>query len=210
MTHSRDGEALLAAIREAPGDDLARLAYADHLEETGREDRAGVIRWQLNPSAYFPFRPKPIRAREWFNYWWKGRWHGTFCFTTGRIWISAGASTQARRDQMVLDRGFVSTVRLPLAAWLAHGEALLAAHPLERVEATDKRPHVRLRNGQAGLWGSDHPDATHDDVLPLDVWESLGSSLPPEEPGDRWKWWPDQQAAVDALSSALLALAKPA
>src|SRR5262245_60724010 len=38
---------LLAAIREQPGDDLARMAYADWLEENGDPDRAQFIRLQL-------------------------------------------------------------------------------------------------------------------------------------------------------------------
>src|SRR5262245_6222744 len=40
-------EALLAAVREQPDDDLPRLAYADWLEEHGDAPRAKLIRLQV-------------------------------------------------------------------------------------------------------------------------------------------------------------------
>lgn len=39
-------------------------------------------------------------------------------------------------------RGFVDEVHLPLAAWLTHGPAVVAAHPVTRVVVTDVRPQV--------------------------------------------------------------------
>src|SRR5262245_52797684 len=42
-----DEAALLAAIRDAPDDDLPRLAHADWLEEHGRQDRADSVRAQV-------------------------------------------------------------------------------------------------------------------------------------------------------------------
>ena len=39
---------LLTAVREQPDDDLARLAYADWLEENGEADRAQFVRLQLS------------------------------------------------------------------------------------------------------------------------------------------------------------------
>jgi uncharacterized protein (TIGR02996 family) len=40
----RDEQGLLAAIADAPDDELARRAYADWLEETGQSDRAALLR----------------------------------------------------------------------------------------------------------------------------------------------------------------------
>jgi uncharacterized protein (TIGR02996 family) len=40
-------------------------------------------------------------------------------------------------DHLVFRRGFVAEVRCPLAAWLAHGPALVRQHPVERVTITD-------------------------------------------------------------------------
>jgi uncharacterized protein (TIGR02996 family) len=45
MTH--DERSLLAAIRDDPDDDTARLVYADWLEENGRADHAELIRVQI-------------------------------------------------------------------------------------------------------------------------------------------------------------------
>lgn len=41
------GESLLRAILDDPGSDVARLAYADRLEETGEGERAEFIRVQV-------------------------------------------------------------------------------------------------------------------------------------------------------------------
>ena len=53
MTHT-DETALLAAIRDRPGDDLPRLVYADWLEERDQSDPARRIRdwvYRLKPAA---------------------------------------------------------------------------------------------------------------------------------------------------------------
>lgn len=46
-----DADALLAAILADPADDTVRLAYADHLDETGEHDRAEFIRVQVELAA---------------------------------------------------------------------------------------------------------------------------------------------------------------
>lgn len=46
-TTSTDAAAFLAAIRAHPADDVARLVFADWLEEHGQEARAEFIRVQV-------------------------------------------------------------------------------------------------------------------------------------------------------------------
>jgi uncharacterized protein (TIGR02996 family) len=58
-----DREALLAAVRESPDDDLPRLVFADWLEEHREAERAGFIRFQVESSRAEPFSPA-ARATE--------------------------------------------------------------------------------------------------------------------------------------------------
>lgn len=51
------GASLLRAILDDPGSDVARLAYADHLEETGETARAEFIRVQVELARLPPGRP---------------------------------------------------------------------------------------------------------------------------------------------------------
>lgn len=56
MTAAADTERqLLAAIRDNPGEDTVRLAYADWLGENGREDRGELIRAQVGIGAGKPW-----------------------------------------------------------------------------------------------------------------------------------------------------------
>lgn len=47
---------LIASIKAAPGDNLARLVYADYLDETGRPELAEFIRAQIRIALYAPRR----------------------------------------------------------------------------------------------------------------------------------------------------------
>ena len=56
------GDMLLRAILCDPGDDTARLAFADYLEENGEADRAELVRVQVELSA--PPKPRAEVERE--------------------------------------------------------------------------------------------------------------------------------------------------
>jgi uncharacterized protein (TIGR02996 family) len=55
---STDGDALRRAIVAAPDDDIARLVYADWLDENGQPDRAAFIRAQVWAERAEPFGPE--------------------------------------------------------------------------------------------------------------------------------------------------------
>lgn len=89
-------------------------------------------------------------------------------------------------------RGFISTIRAPLDVLLRHLPAVIRSHPVERVEATDRRPCNRC--GAAGLhW---HPPGGYNCDLPLKVIDLCRGNFRSEA------------AAADALSDALLKLAR--
>lgn len=125
MSVATDGHALMQAIRAEPEDDLPRLAYADWLDENGQGERADAIRyalWVHRANRGYPRTPSP-REAYWYddyNSLVRKYRHGGFSFGS--------------------DRGFISFVKCPHDAWLAHGKAICQSHPVVRVELTDKKP----------------------------------------------------------------------
>ena len=112
---------LLAAIREQPGDDLARMAYADWLEETGDRDRGEFVRVQLQ------LDQQPTRsaragelavAAEGLLVEHERRWLGE--------WADLLVNWSFRR-------GLLDSVSLAPEVFLARGAELLAAHPVREV-----------------------------------------------------------------------------
>lgn len=73
-----DLEPLLAAVVRDPGDDTARLAYADCLQECGNDARAAFIRLQVeaerlhphsNARAALEARAQALFERHWVEWW---------------------------------------------------------------------------------------------------------------------------------------------
>jgi uncharacterized protein (TIGR02996 family) len=92
-----DQRALLAAIVADPGDDTARLAYADCIEEHGNSARAEFIRLQVqaerlhpnsNARAALEARAEAMFAEHWLGWW------GEVCAEVG---LPMPASQQSRR-----------------------------------------------------------------------------------------------------------------
>lgn len=52
MPHTIDGQGLLDAILDTPGDDVPRLVYADWLEDNGQPERAEFIRVQVELAGF--------------------------------------------------------------------------------------------------------------------------------------------------------------
>lgn len=213
------GHNLLQAILADPGDDALRLVYADWLEEQG-DDRD---RW---------------RATMMRGTWWKGgpaRYHSTFpefAFLYGErsksphVTIDGepyfGEPTTAAT--VTIRRGFAEELDCTCQQWLAHGPALVRAHPLVRVGLTDKdcRWVPDATGGdQVFNWlrvgsltdGTYHPEilapvAYQDRVqLPDILWhEVLKTSICPDN--THWAGFTTNEDAINALSSACLAWAR--
>jgi uncharacterized protein (TIGR02996 family) len=118
---------LLQAIRDEPGDDLPRLAYADWLEEHGDAARGEMIRLQVELTRGAPDRARALvllrRLRE-------------LVVAHRREWL--GPLVEVARDA-VFERGFVEDLRLPARAFLRHGGAILEAHPVTRLALSETR-----------------------------------------------------------------------
>lgn len=150
-----DRRALLNAILDAPDDDAPRLVYADWLREVGEYDRAEFIAVQIrlhrliHDEGEIGFLESHIEscrrrerellqpnARDWFlipvlsacSVW---------DHSPTIRWYPAG---DCRGEDYVIGgdavRGFIETLTVPAAAWLAHADAILAEHPVQSVRLT--------------------------------------------------------------------------
>jgi uncharacterized protein (TIGR02996 family) len=146
-----DAELLLKAIIAQPEADLPRLCYADEIEAT-QPHRAEFIRVQCALARYIDMSLEPARSlrrrqgelldahrKEWFP---------LLCRTPGfgedeplRWWpiadgLPKGTPLLTNRIDGTPRRGFLDGVTLDARDWLAHGDAIRAAHPVTHVRLT--------------------------------------------------------------------------
>jgi uncharacterized protein (TIGR02996 family) len=145
-----DGGALLAAVLEHPGDDTPRLVYADWLDDHGEHDRADLIRVQCEAARLPACEVARGRVGDRCLYGYPAR--GQACGPCSRLlaldrradWLHGTAMARPLRQlpwgmagRGDVSRGFLWVIRPTLSQWQAHAPALLAAHPLDRVEVAD-------------------------------------------------------------------------
>lgn len=214
-----DGDALLRAILEHPAEDTPRLMYADWLQERGQEQWAQFIRATRANWHYVYFLhnelARSIPTARFSGYgreeddspdFGLPRWSFSFPerFAFGRaIW----------------DRGFVSHLVIPLAAFVEHAETLFRAHPIERVTLTDKEPWNNATNPPThfGWWCENElmDFTTEPEVLPLPLMLCMDGDTRRHDrviasrfDGDRMHGvilFEDRDTARDALSRACVA-----
>lgn len=195
-----DLDRLLAAIRRDPADDLARLAYADALEEVSGGDVTDgrMIRAQIIRGAKYTHIP--------------GGWRTVLadCDDTIQrlgleVWIdddrwryndTVGPPILTSTPAVFVVRGFLEEVRCPLQTWLDHGPAVVRWHPVRRVRVTDRGP-------------------THVDRGPgFDAWAWLSYGAPstrfPEYVCRKLErgWYATEEKAFDGLSETLIEIAE--
>jgi len=145
-------EALLAAIRESPDDDLPRLAYADWLEENGDPQRAEFIHVQIE-RARLPDgdgRDAELAGREEALYLAGCElWESGFPDLEGIQWGNLKAYSRG----LPLSRGFVETARAEsLAAFEREETRIRATIPLSGLILDARRGETNLTcGGFAGL-----------------------------------------------------------
>lgn len=225
MPTATAGDVLLRDILDNPGDDGLRLIYADWLEDHGDPERAEFVRVQVElamPGPASPYHPDR-QAEQHLRWLW--RFHPAVARRRAGLrrrerellafhaWGWSGRELPDLRGvtgegDWTFRRGFVEEVRCPLAAWLAHGPAVVAAHPVTRVVATDRRPMDYGWDGDdrperfgwifSLYWDRTHPANRRMHQLPLGFKATgVASSL-----------YPTESAALDALSAALILYAK--
>jgi len=229
------GDALYRAILDEPVDVLRRLVFADWLEEQGQLERAEFVRIQCEGCDGRVTRLWQILGgqTDWFADLLK---LGGNAASDWGVCPDGAVHYEGkyRRGEFWVRNGFVDEVRCPLGWWvggecdcrairtdpatvcrtchgtgktLGHGAEVVARHPVTKVVATDLEPSYW--RGAEWRW--------HD----LDYWVGLNSVLRPpvyaavrrvggveREPSAIG--FPTRQAAVEALSDALVDLAREA
>lgn len=175
MTATVEEKALLAAILAEPGEDTHRLAYADWLQEHGQEARAEFIRVQCGlygPPRYTRMHAIHIAERLLADH--GARWADVpgFCFDTVQTAADATEDADLSHAVAVFSRGFVGTVRVTAANWLAQGDAISAAHPVTKVCLTTP---FEWDGDEDGAWLVGDPKQAH---VP---WTDIQAEATPEE-----------------------------
>jgi uncharacterized protein (TIGR02996 family) len=122
-----DGESLLQAIRYNPDDLALRLVYSDWCEEQGDQIRADFIRFQLAPD--------PAKRAEKLLRRHRLRWDGPVLRR-----LNAGplrgqvSSRKGPVHRWEYRRGFIESIAVQSATFLAYGEELLEIGPINEVQ----------------------------------------------------------------------------
>lgn len=232
-----DESALVRAVCADPTNDLPRLVLADWWDEHGQPDRAEFVRVQCELAATYPayvrdgvtylgrgggpeyetemdrhfnalrrreldlLQHGPVGDANW------ARWFG-MKLPDAAVCDNLNRGRTPSDFRFTYGRGFVESVRLPLAAFMGVAAALFACQSVTAVTLSDRGPR------QAG---TQYPDGgppwgwscyglslgEFPDELPPELWALLG--------GERihgWKYWPTRAAALDALSASVVAWAR--
>lgn len=233
-------DAMLAAVVANPHHDIPRIMYADACEEAGDDARAEFVRLQLELATPAKCEWETIDRHTCPQYNARpGREYrvNVFCPTCSRVerlhrrerellgmhWHGWSGDVPLRNVNSVLfcanlyphepcptphitfRRGFVEEIHATSTDWRDHGPALVQRCPITRV-TTEKRPSYDNEVGWGWYWREIKPVAS--DELPTDIWKLL--DCPEFTDGDSWKWYVTEQAALDALSNALIRWARHA
>lgn len=198
-----DRDALLAAIIREPAEDAPRLAFADLLDEAGEAERAAYIRYHIRGDPLPPALLDPSPNLEWVpplpgHTRREGANHVEYLNGDGLAF------------SLVFSRGFVSEVRAPLSALMAHLPAIVRAHPVTRVEVTNKNPIGNPNDPSLEGWVRESSvDEARDtaDVIPDELYDRLtgGTEL---YDSVQWTRYLTGAEARAALSVALIAIGK--
>lgn len=176
-----DRDAFIRTICESPDDDAPRLVFADWLEEHGDQEWARFIR----------MRPPEVKM-DTFNL--------GAALTMCRVKI-AGINVlsyfgQVNPPQATIRHGFISRIRLPLAAFMEHARELFQAAPITEVELSDR--DCEHHEHDPGWWRSVLNDPAEPDELPGELFDLLtgGTFM------NRWRLYGESALARADLSAA--------
>ncbi len=207
--------ALLDDVLADPADDVARLIFADWLDDGGEHDRAEFIRCQVAVAVWSTSPGEVVRYAGGEAC---GADAGALLARSQTLlrqgyfaWSPFDSEFHKRHHQAIgYSRGFVWSVRCPLAEWLEHGKAIVRTHPVTRVVATDREPELRS-DGVTFAWyaygnmhgGDEYQQWTDEmDAIPT----CIACLIRPEKPYGYIRF-ASPDAANDAISTALLQFA---
>ncbi len=148
---SPDEQSLLRCVLESPADDMPRRAYADWLQDRG-DPRGEFIGLQLELAA-LPTPPRIPGIKDELGGCTACSWgepgpceYHRRALRIDQLYNGPGVAAGAewfggldlyKQFRPIYRRGFVVSLRCDLADWLAAASAMLATHPIERVEIAD-------------------------------------------------------------------------
>lgn len=136
---------LVAAMRANPADDGLRLQVADFFDENGQPERAEFVRLQIELVREMAAMYEYDRKSQPFNLYRQAEQNNRRARIPGLLArekklfdAAAGPITDPTFTSPYLkfDRGFVSKVECPAAAWLHAGDAIYAREPVTEVTLT--------------------------------------------------------------------------
>jgi len=195
-------DAFMADIVANPEDDTPRLIYADWLQDHGGEEgeaRAEFIRAQCLRERYF--RPTYNEAAG------SDSAAARLLRRFGHNWMGADRYEAGWGRDCAWSRGFIAEARAPLAVLLEHLPRLVQEHPITRAVATDKEPRAGFSRTNDFLWLPGIRQ-TNPHEIPFEVGQHLGRKATFIMGGLMVYSFPTAKAAHDALSRALLTLAR--
>jgi uncharacterized protein (TIGR02996 family) len=232
------GPPLLADVLADPAADVPRLIYADWLEDAGEEERAELIRVQIDMETHcFLTRKAPphetgrvpvparclcelggtcdLRRRERKLLAEHLEWSDGFARAVGvegtYFRTDAAAQHQYGHTKWQYCRGFVEVVELTAADWVAHGKKLVRVAPLCEVRLSDMVPSSYHAVGSVRSfwwWWRSGEGPNSSHELPPEIWEIIVAGE--IEVGDRigTRSYPTEAAVLASLSAACLTFAR--
>jgi uncharacterized protein (TIGR02996 family) len=213
-----DHDALLSAVLLAPEDDAPRLVMADWLTENGQDKRATAIRLAVRSfraPCYFVemgdcplpcaehYRQPGMRGRpqRWCPRCTDAERAANLCHENEADWL-APWPLWVPGAEWEWSRGFVGSVSLPTAAFLANAADLFRRHPAERVTLTDREPYIARAKGTKFYYWSRESWLSRD-ALPPPIWKGLlGWAGESTSDPESMRGYPTRDAALAALSAA--------
>jgi uncharacterized protein (TIGR02996 family) len=164
---SSDLQALLAAIVANPSDDVARLAYADCMEEQGNAPRAQFIRLQIEAERHHPdshtCAELEDQASELFERHWV-EWWGEVCTAVGLR--SPASNPRGRLERLANWVGFGTTPGTPYTRGVSGSHFGLCQTVFEPEEDNQGFGVATFRRGFPDSVLLDRPSARgHSDLL---------------------------------------------
>jgi uncharacterized protein (TIGR02996 family) len=209
-----DGDALLRAILVNPADDAPRLAYADWLDEQGRDVQAKYVRMAIdlvrNTRAGYGHEVGVVLRgleRKFGDEWFGFPIRTVAQVEAARRKGPAGGCCNDYCDNMACDcidrvaryefgRGLPSGLICRLDDFMIHAHDLFSRFPLTDVSFPGWLPYRSLA-GQFG-WSADDERFNQPDWIPDPLWKFL-------EPVGQRRSYPTAANALEALRAACIA-----
>ena len=216
-----DGEALLRAVLANPEEDTPRLVYADWLEENGDAPRARFIRWQIECESRRSFQHPfpPVSFRKWFAPWWRGKtcWRRlAWDDRPSLVLMRVRSESDPWVDQMIVRRGFVEEVRIPLVMYELFAAEVFQRSPITRVKLSDLAPHTgtfyrdnepdwHLNGKRYWLWNVPVENSFARYYVPAEILVEMPNGI---EPWSGYRQYLSEREAWDALSIGCVAVGR--